>query len=90
VSHRVAKIALYMGPKEVGGPNDQQLGAKLTRWAIDERRHRDRSMNGARVALVEIRVVRPGGGVRLLRLVRSAAPVALAVVAVTLGLKISH
>ena len=87
---RVGNIELYTGLKGVGGPNDQQLGAKPTRWAIGEWRRRGRSTNAAHVALVKVLVVRPGRGAHSLRLVRKVAPVALATIAVTLGLMIGR
>ncbi len=87
---RVGNVELYMGPKEVGGPDDRQLGTRLNCWTIGERRHSGRSMNGAHIALVELLVVRVGRGVRLLRLARKAAPVALATIAATVGLMIGR
>ena len=85
---RVGNVELYMGPKEVGGPDDRQLGTRLNCWTIGEQRHSGRSMNGAHIALVELLVVRVGRG--LLRLVRKAAPVALATIAATVGLMIGR
>ena len=72
---RVGNVELCTGLKGVGGPDDQQLGLKLTRWTIGERRHRGRFINGAHVTVANF-VVRAGREPRLLCLVRKAAPVA--------------